>query len=117
MNYFKINDIEFSQYVNSLKIKKSAVYNTQTNAAGNSVVDLINKKRQIEVGIIPLSAESMVELQNAIAGFNVSITFLNPDTGNLETANCIIPDDEVEYYAIRVDKVLTKAFTLTFIEL
>lgn len=117
MSYFYINDIDFSKYVNSLKVKKSAVYNTQTNAAGNSVADFINRKKQIEVGIIPLDAESMRQLQNAIDDFNVSISFLNPSTNEIDTINCIIPDDEIEYYTIRIDKVLTKAFTLTFIEL
>ena len=60
MAYFKINDIDFSDYVNELKINKSANYNVQTNAAGDSVVDYINKKRTIEVGIIPLYSDDMI---------------------------------------------------------
>ena len=39
MAYFKINDIDFSDYVSELKVNKSANYNVQTNAAGDSVVD------------------------------------------------------------------------------
>ena len=62
MAYFKINDIDFSDYVNELKINKSANYNVQTNAAGDSVVDYINKKRTIEVGIIPLYSDDMIAL-------------------------------------------------------
>jgi hypothetical protein len=57
MAYFKIGEIDFSPYVNSLKINKSANYNAQTNAAGNTVVDYINSKRTIEVGIIPVDNE------------------------------------------------------------
>lgn len=118
MSYFSINGVDYSIYVNQLKVSKSANYNAQTNAAGNTVVDYINTKRTIEVGIIPLNDEVMKQLQEAIAAFNVSISFLNPTTGALETdVNCIIPEDEVEYYTIQSNKVMFNAFTLNFIEL
>ena len=118
MAYFKIGDIDFSMYVNQLKVSKESNYNSQTNAAGNTVVDFINRKRVIEVGIIPLDNEAMIKLQQAIDAFNVSISFLNPSTNAIEeNVNCIIPDDEVEYYTIQSNKVLYNAFTLTFTEL
>lgn len=117
MAYFKINDTDYSMYVNSLKVNKQANYNSQTNAAGNSVVDYINSKREIEVGIIPLDDAAMAKLQADIDAFNVSISFLNPKTKALETINCIIPEDNVDYYTIRADKTSFKAFTLKFIEL
>jgi hypothetical protein len=117
MAYFKIGDIDYSTYVNELKVNKNNVYNAQTNAAGNTVVDYINAKREIEVGIIPLNDTVMAQLQAAIDAFNVSISFRNPKTNELETINCVIPSDNVEYYTIQADKVMYKAFTLTFIEL
>lgn len=118
MAYFKINNIDFSMYVNELKVDNEANYNAQTNAAGDTVVDLINHKRTIEVGIIPLNSQAMIELQAAIDAFNVSITFLNPTTGALEeNINCIIPSSGVEYQMILADKIMFKAFSLTFIEL
>ena len=117
MAYFKINDVDFSMYVNELIVHKEANYNTQTNAAGNTVVDYINHKRTIEVGIIPLDQYAMTDLQAAIDAFNVSISFKNPQTRLLETINCIIPSSNVEYYTIQAGKVMYKAFTLEFIEL
>lgn len=117
MAYFKINDVDFSMYVNQLKVNKNAVYNSQVNAAGDSVVDYINSKRQIEVGIIPLNDTAMAELETVIDDFNVSISFRNPKTNALETINCIIPSENIEYYTIQADKVMYNAFTLTFIEL
>jgi hypothetical protein len=118
MAYFKVNNIDFSMYVNELKVNKEANYTAQTNAAGDTVVDLINHKRTIEVGIIPLTDSAMRDLQTAIDGFNVSISFRNPLTGALaENVNCIIPSNNVEYYTIQADKVLYKAFTLEFVEL
>lgn len=118
MTYFKIGDVDFSMYVNELKVKKQHNYIAQTNAAGDSVVDYINSKRQIEVGIIPLSAETMIDLQIAINAFSVSISFFNPDTNTLEeNVRCIIPSNNVEYYTIRADKTMFNAFSLVFEEL
>lgn len=116
--YFKIGDTDYSAYVNSLKVSKEVNYNSQTNAAGNTVVDYINTKRVIEVGIIPVNGETMLNIQTAINAFNVSISFRNPTTNTLEeNVNCIIPTNEVDYYTIQANKVLYNGMTLTFIEL
>lgn len=118
MDYFKINGKDYSMYVNKLIVDKVVNYNAQTNAAGNTVADYINRKRTIEVGIIPLDAAAMVSLQTAIDAFNVSISFLNPQTNSLEeNVSCIITEDNIEYYTITDSKVMYKAFTLKFIEL
>lgn len=118
MAYLKINNIDFSKYVNQLKVTKNNVFNTQTNAAGNSVVDLINSKRVIEVGIIPLDSAAMVQLQEELDKFNVSLSFRNPKTGELEeNVNCIIATDTIEYYTIQINKVMYKTFVLQFTEL
>lgn len=116
--YFKIGDKDFSAYVNKLNITKQVNYNAQTNAAGNTVVDYVNTKRVIEVGIIPLTDAQMLALQLAIEPFGVSISFRNPKTNALEeNVACIIPEDKVEYYTIQINKVMFNAFTLTFTEL
>lgn len=117
MAYIKINNIDFSMYCNELSVSKSANYNAQTNAAGNTVVDFINHKRVIKVGIIPLDKEVMANLEAELAKFNVSITYLAPDTKALNTINCIIPEENIEYYTIQANKVMFNGFTLEFIEL
>ena len=118
MAYFKIGNVDFSMYVSELKINKDYNYNAQTNAAGDTVVDYINSKREIEVGIIPLNDTAMANLQTAIDAFNVSISFRNPKTNALEeNVNCIIPSNGIEYYTIQANKVMYKEFELKFIEL
>lgn len=60
----------------------------------------------------------MIALQAQLRAFNVLITFRNPVTGTLEeNVNCIIPDDEISYYTIQVNKVMYNAMTLKFSEL
>jgi hypothetical protein len=118
MAYFKIGEKDYSNIVNSLKVIKNSNYVAQTNAAGDTVVDFINHKRTIEVGIIPLSDASMAPLQADLDAFNVSISFRNPQTNVLEeNVNCIIPSGEIEYYTIQTGNVSYKGMTLQFTEL
>ena len=118
MAYFKIGDKDYSAIVNELKVNKQTNYNAQTNAAGDTVVDYINSKRVIEVGIIPLNDTDMAELLNSIDAFNVLISYRNPRTNVLEDGvNCIIPESAIEYYTIQVNKVMYRALTLKFTEL
>lgn len=118
MTYFKIGNVDFSRYVNALNVTRKANYNAQTNAAGDTVVDYINHKRTIQIGIIPLDSEAMIALQSAINELNVSISYKDPRTGALvENVNCIIPEDKIEYYTIQVNKVMFNGFNLQFIEL
>ena len=118
MAYFKINNIDYSPYTSGLKVKKSTNYTSQVNAAGDTVVDYINSKRAIEATIIPMNDAEMATLQTELDKFNVSISFRNPNTNTLEeNINCIIPDTEITYYTIQVNKVMYNALTLTFTEL
>ena len=117
MAYFKIDGVDYSMYVNALKVTDTHNYNAQVNAAGDTVVDYLSHKRTIEVGIIPLNDTVRANLQSAIVNFNVSISFRNPRTNELETINCIIPESEIDYYTIQVGKILYNGFNLTFIEL
>ena len=118
MAYFKINNVDYSKYVESLKVQKKANYNAQTNAAGNTVVDFINSKRTIEVGIITIDEADAKALLTACAAFNVSISYRDPATGALvEGVNCIIPSTDVDYYTIQTNKVVLNDFKLKFTEL
>ncbi len=118
MAYLKLNGTDFSTYVNELRVGRDANYTAQTNAAGDTVVDYINHKRSIEVGIIPVDDEAMKALQAVIENFQVNLSYRDPLTGALvENVHCILPANNVEYYTIQSDKVMYKAFTLQFIEL
>lgn len=118
MSYFKIGDNDYSMYVNALDIKNVNNYNAQMNAAGDTVVDYINAKRQINVGIIPLDEVDMAKLESDITAFNVLISFRNPKTNELEeNVNVILPNHEVKYYTIQANKVQFKEFELKFTEL
>ena len=116
MAYFKIGNTDFSHLVRSMNVTKEHNYNAQTNAAGNTVVDYINAKRTIDVGFIYMSDSDMSELQAAVDSFAVTVTYRDPKTNALETANCIAPKIEADYYTIQADMVLYNEFTVEFTE-
>lgn len=114
--YFKIGDTDLSGFVSGLKITHTHNYNAQTNAQGDSVVDYINSKRQIEVDIIPLEENDFRTVLNAVSFYSV-ISYRNPATGELTTANCIINNNDMEYFTIQQNRVMYKKLKLTFNEL
>lgn len=116
--YFKINNHDYSQYVNKLLIGKEHHYKSLTTAAGNTRVKYVNSKRTIEVGVIPLDDVEMMRLLSDVDGFQVSISYLNPETNEMiENLDCIIPNHLIEYYTIQVNNVMYRAFTLQIKEL
>lgn len=122
VEYFKINNLDCSYMISSLKVAKNNNFNAQTNAAGDTIVDLINTKRVITVEFIPLTRVSGNYSMDAITmllnRFNVSISYLNPDNNTLEeNVNCIVATHEIEYYTIQDNKKMFKPFTVTFTEL
>ena len=59
----------------------------------------------------------MAALQAAVNGFAVTITYRDPKTNALESASCIAPEIEADYYTIQADRVLYNEFELEFTEL
>jgi hypothetical protein len=116
LTYFKINDIDFSQYVNKLKIGKENNFKVKTNARGKLQASYITTNYIVEVGIIPIDNEAMQSLQAALRANGVSISFLDADTGELKTINAILTKQAVEYYTIQDSNIRFNAFALTFTE-
>ena len=116
--YFKINDTDYSMYVNMLKVGTEHHYKSMTTASGNTVVKYVNSKRVIEVGIIPLDDTAMKNLLADVEQFQVTISYRDPKT-NVMTSDikCIIPNNIIEYETIQVGKVMYKAFSLQIKEL
>ena len=114
MSYFlKINDNDYSMYVNKLQVATQHHYQQKSSANGADKITYKYKRRVIEVGIIPLDDAAMMNLMNDIDKFRVSVSFRDPLTNAItENMNCIIPNNIVEYYTIQVGKVQYKAFSL-----
>jgi hypothetical protein len=62
-------------------------------------VDYINAKKKIEIQIIPLEETDYRTVLAAVL-FNTVVSYRNPSTGELSTANCIIDSNDTEYFTI-----------------
>ena len=111
--YFKINDNDYSMYVNKLQVGTEHFYNMKSSANGADRISYKYKRRILDVGIIPLDDAAMTRLLTDVDKFRVSISFRDPLTNTLvEDMTCIIPNNIIEYYTIQVGNVKYKAFNL-----
>lgn len=117
MTYLKLNNTDFSMYVNKLQVATKVNYKGRTNASGNTLVKYVNSKYSLDVGIIPLDADAMAALQDILSKFTIDVSFLEPKTKQLKTIKCMLATQIVDYYTIQDSKVKFKAFSLVFNEL
>lgn len=118
MNYFLIGNKDFSSFVSGLKVGYETLVsdNSGRNAAGDTVIDVINKKVKLYVTLRHTTEQEMREFLDFIKNFVVKVTFLNPQTNALKTITAYTGTPEPEYYSIS-DKTIYKPLSLNFIEL
>lgn len=115
--FFKIGTTDISSYVASLQIGYGTAYNAQTNAAGDTVIDIINNKRTFNMTTRYLTDAEMSTLTTLLANLKVTISYRDVKTKALVTGvNCIVSTPEPEYYTIGTS-VFYKPITLTLQEL
>lgn len=116
--FFKIGTTDASNMVSALSVNSKSQYTSNTNAAGNTVIDYINTKRTIEVEIRPLNSTQMRTLIGLIDDFSVNISYRDPYTNALvSNVQCICAEYKPEYYTIQDNKVMYKKMKLKFQEL
>ena len=116
--FFKINDNDYSMYVNKLQIGTEHTYQQKSSANGADKITYKYKRRVIEVGIIPLDDATMMRFLSDVDKFRVSVSFRDPLTNTMvENMTCIIPNHIVDYYTIQVGNVKYKAFSLQLKEI
>lgn len=117
--YFKINNTDFSHLVSSLKTGFETLVSDQSgrNAAGNTVIDIVNKKVKVYITFRYMTEAEMKSLLTAIQDYVITVSFKDPRTGQLTTITTYTGTPEPEYYTIQPGKVLIKPMSLNFIEL
>lgn len=115
--FFKINNNDYSMYVNKLQVATEHFYQHKSSAGGADRITYKYKRRTIEVGIIPLNDAAMKNFLADVDQFRVSVSFRDPSTNRItEDMTCIIPSHIVDYYTIQVGNVKYQAFTVVLKE-
>lgn len=119
MTYFKIGDKDFSSIVSGLKIGFEVLVSDDSgrNANGDTVIDIVNRKRKVYVNFRHMTDAEMDGLLAAVQDYVVNVSFLNPKTKELTTIKTYIGTPEPEYYTIQKGRVIYKPMSLNFIEL
>ena len=119
MAYLKINDVDFSNLVSGLKVGYETLVsdNSGRNAAGDTVIDVVNRKIKVYCTLRHTTDEEMSSFLSAIKDYVVNVTFLNPETRALTTINAYTGTPEPEYYTIQPTMTIYKPMSLNFIEL
>ena len=116
--YFKINNTDFSDLVSGLKVGFETLVsdNSGRNANGDTVIDVINKKKKVYITFRHTTDKEMKSILAAIENYVVDIQFLNPLNNTMTTITTYTGTPEPEYYTIS-NKTIFKPMSLNFIEL
>lgn len=119
MSYFKINGQDFSSLVSSLKVGYETLVsdNSGRNANGDTVIDVINLKHKVYVGLRHTTEAEMRGFLAAINDYVVSVSFLDAKTNSIKTITAYTGTPEPDYFTIQDNRILYKPLSLNFIEL
>lgn len=116
MAYFKLNNVDYSQYVSGLTVidtKRQRKYDTPQG----TFIDYIGSKAEIRVKFVPMAPNVAAAI--LAAGEDMcAIQYLDPKSNTMRTVeNCWLDEKSAHYYRIDGAKTLCDTFTLTFEEL
>lgn len=119
MAYFKINGKDYSNLVSGLKVGYETLVSDKSgrNAAGDSVIDVVNRKIKIYVTLRHTTDAEMKDFLNALAGYVIQVAFRDSETNALNTITAYHGTPEPEYYTIQANTVIYKPMSINFIEL
>lgn len=117
--YFTINEVDYSHLVSGLKVGKETLVsdNSGRNAAGDTVIDVINKKYKVYVTLRHTTDAEMASFLAAISDYVVDVGFRNPETNAITTISAYTGTPEPEYYTIQDSLVIYKPLSINFIQL
>ena len=116
--YFTINGKDFSYIVSGLKVGYEVLVSEESgrNANGDTVIDIVNRKRKVYVTLRHTTESEMRAFLNALEAYTVTVQYLDAKTNTLKSMNAYIGTPEPEYYTIS-DRTIYKPMSLNFIEL
>ena len=119
MSLLTINGYDASKLDKKLKVGYETLVSEDSgrNAAGDTVLDIINRKVKLYVTFRPMDGNDMSALLSSIGPYVVNVSFRDSKTNAMRTITCYHGTPEPEYYWVLNNQVLYKEFSFNFIEL
>lgn len=119
MEFLKINGVDLSNITSGLKIGYETLVSSDSgrNAAGNTVLDVVNQKIKVYATFRYMSETEMKELLGAIESYVINVEFINPKTNQMKSITAYTGTPEPEYFTLQDGRRLFKSMNLNFIEL
>ena len=97
--YFKINNQDFSSFVSGLKVGFETLVSDESgrNANGDTVIDIVNRKRKVYVTLRHTTNAEMRAFLSAVEGYIVTVQYLDAKTNTLKSMTAYISTPEPEY--------------------
>jgi hypothetical protein len=121
MAFFKVNNIDISQYINSLSFSHEIVWSTNAGRTLDAtfVGDIVAKKWKLSVTTIPLKQSESALIQGLLeqsAFFNVAFIPPNVSTDKITSATFYTSSPAQEIYSYYKDHVRYKQMSFDLIE-
>jgi hypothetical protein len=119
MSNLIINGYDATHLVKGLKIGYETLVSEDSgrNAAGDTVIDVVNRKVKLYVTFRPMDGSEMSSLLSSVANYVVNVSYLDSKTNAMKTITCYTGTPEPEYYTMANGRVLYKEFGFNFIQL
>ena len=117
MNLFKIDNADFSNLISGLQVSYETLVSESsgTNANGDMVIDIVNTKRKITVSFRYMTTTEMESLLDALNPYVVNVSYLDPKTGIMKSAQTYVSAPAPQYYSAKL--ALYNPMQITFEEL
>ena len=114
-----INGVDVSDLVQGMKVGYETLVSEDSgrNAAGDTVIDIINRKIKLYVTFRPMSGSDMSRLLGSMESYVVTVGFRDSKTNATRTITAYTGSPTPEYYWVLGNQALYKSFDLNFIEL
>ena len=116
--YFSVNGTDFSYLVSGLKVGYEVLVSDESgrNANGDTVIDIVNKKRKVYVTLRHTTNAEMKTFLSKVEDYIVTVQYLDAKSNTVKSMEAYISTPEPEYYTIS-DKTIYKPMNINFIEL
>lgn len=119
MSVLIINGYDATDLVKGLRIGYETLVSEDSgrNAAGDTVIDIVNRKVKLYVNFRPMDGDEMAALLSSISDYVVNVTYRDSKLNTMKTITCYTGTPEPDYYSLANGRVIYKEFGFNFIEL